>query len=99
MIKTAQDIKSYRKQLKEALSDQFLRKALDNFNTAYRENRSAVYEGIDFEGIKKENAEEKDAALPQLIELFEKFRANAEAAGAKVHVAESAKQANEIILV
>jgi len=52
MIKTAQDIKSYKKQLKEALSDQFLRTALDNFNSAYRENRSTVYEGIDFEGIK-----------------------------------------------
>lgn len=34
--------------LKEALSDRFLRTALDNFNCAYRENRSAVYEGIDF---------------------------------------------------
>ena len=50
MIKTAQDMKSYKKQLKEALSDQFLRAALDNFYTAYRENRSAVYESIDFEG-------------------------------------------------
>jgi len=84
MIKTAQDIKSYKKQLKEALSDQFLRTALDNFNCAYRENRSAVYEGIDFEGIKKEIAAEKDAALPRLIELFETFKTHAEAAGAIV---------------
>ncbi len=97
MIKTAQDIKSYKKQLKEALSDQFLRMALDNFNSAYRENRSAVYEGIDFEGIKKEIAAEKDAALPQLIELFEAFKTHAEAAGVKVHAAKDAKQANEII--
>ena len=97
MIKTAQDIKSYKKQLKEALSDQFLRTALDNFNCAYRENRSAVYEGIDFEGIKKEIAAEKDAALPRLIELFETFKTHAEAAGVKVHSAEDAKQANEIV--
>jgi len=97
MIKTAQDIKSYKKQLKEALSDQFLRTALDNFNSAYRENRSAVYEGIDFEGIKKEIAAEKDAALPRLIELFEAFKTHAEAAGVKVHAAKDAKQANEII--
>ena len=97
MIKTAQDIKSYKKQLKEALCDQFLRTALDNFNTAYRENRSAVYEGIDFEGIKKEIAAGKDAALPKLLELFEKFKAHAEAAGVKVHTAKDAKQANEII--
>jgi iron-sulfur cluster protein len=97
MIKTAQDIKSYKKQLKEALCDQFLRTALDNFNTAYRENRSAVYEGIDFEGIKKEIAAEKDAALPRLMELFEEFKAHAEAAGVKVHHAKDAKQANEIV--
>jgi iron-sulfur cluster protein len=97
MIKTAQDIKSYKKQLKEALCDQFLRTALDNFNTAYRENRSAVYEGIDFEGIKKEIAAGKDAALPRLLELFETFKAHAEAAGVNVHTAKDAKQANEII--
>ncbi|MDH4205843.1 MAG: LUD domain-containing protein [Desulfobacteraceae bacterium] len=97
MIKTAQDIKSYKKQLKKALSDQYLRRALDNFNTAYRENRPAVYEGIDFEGIKKEIAAEKDAALPRLIELFEAFKTHAEAAGVKVHAAKDAKQANEII--
>jgi len=97
MIKTAQDIKSYKKQLKEALSDQFLRTALDNFNSAYRENRSAVYEGIDFERIKKEIAAEKDSVLPRLIELFEAFKTHAEAAGVKVHAAKDAKQANEII--
>lgn len=97
MIKTAQDIKSYKKQLKEALSDQFLRTALDNFNSAYRENRSAVYEGIDFERIKKEIAAEKDAALPILIKLFEAFKAHAEAAGVKMHAAKDAKQANEIV--
>ncbi|MFZ0483988.1 MAG: L-lactate dehydrogenase (quinone) large subunit LdhH [Desulfobacterales bacterium] len=97
MIKTAQDIKSYKKQLKEALSDQFLRTALDNFNCAYRENRSTVYEGIDFEEIKKEIAAEKDAALPRLKELFEAFKTHAEAAGAKIHVAKDARQANEIV--
>ena len=74
MIKTAQDIKSYKKQLKEALSDKFLRTALENFNTAYRENRPTVYQGIDFEGIKNEIAAGKDAALPYLTELFEEFK-------------------------
>ena len=46
MIKTAQDIKSYKKQLKEALQDKFLGTALNNFNKAYRENRPRVFEGI-----------------------------------------------------
>ena len=97
MIKTAQDIKSYKKELKEALCDQFLRTALDNFNTAYRENRPSVYEGIDFEGIKKEITAGKDAALPRLLDLFEEFKIHAEAAGVNVHTAQDAKQANEII--
>ena len=52
MIKTAQDIKSYKKQLKEALGDKFLRSALDKFNTVYRENRPNVYAGIDFDTIR-----------------------------------------------
>ena len=97
MIKTAQDMKSYKKLLKEALEDKFLRTALDTFNTVYRENRPTVYQGIDFEGIKKEIATGKDAALPRLMELFEEFKTNAEAAGAKVHIAKDAREANEII--
>jgi iron-sulfur cluster protein len=97
MIKTAQDLKSYKKKLKEALEDEFLRNALDTFNTVYRENRPTVYQGIDFEGIKEEIAAGKDAALSRLTELFEEFKTRAEAAGAKVHVAKDAREANEII--
>jgi len=97
MIKTAQDIKSYKRQLKEALGDRFLRKALDNFNTAYRENRPHVYQGIDFEGIRDEIAAGKDAGLPHLKKMFEEFKVHAEAAGTKVHMAKDALQANEII--
>ena len=52
MIKTAQDIKSYKKQLKEALGDKFLRSALDMFNTTYRDNRPNVYADIDFDFLK-----------------------------------------------
>jgi len=97
MIKTAQNIKSYKKQLKEALKDTFLRTALDNFNTVYRENRPNVYRGIDFEGIRDEIAVGKDAALPHLEEMFDAFKVNAEAAGTKVHVARDAAEANAII--
>jgi len=97
MIKTAQNIKSYKRQLKEALGDKFLRTALDNFNTGYRENRPNVYQGIDFEGIRDKIAEGKDASLLLLKELFKEFKANAEAAGTKIHVARDAAEANEII--
>jgi len=97
MIKTAQNMKSYKKQIKEALADKFLRTAMGNFNTAYRENRIEVYKGIDFDDIRDQIAAGKDAVLPRLMELFEEFKACAESAGAKVHVAQNAREANEII--
>lgn len=97
MIKTAQDAKSYRKQLNEALQDKFLRSALGNFNRAYRENRSKVYEGVDFEKIKLDIARGKDTILPHLLDLFADFKAHAETAGAHVHVARDAQEANQII--
>jgi iron-sulfur cluster protein len=97
MIKTAQDIAAYKKQLRQALRDRFLRTALTNFNTAYRENRPNVYQGIDFEGFRDDIAAAKDAALPHLTELFDQFKVHAEAAGAVVHAAADAGQANAII--
>jgi iron-sulfur cluster protein len=97
MIKTAQDMAYYKKQLAEALADQFLRTALDNFHTAYKENRAGVYAGIDFERIRDNIAAGKDAALKNLTALFAEFKTHAEAAGATVHSAENAEQANRII--
>jgi iron-sulfur cluster protein len=97
MIKTAQNIKSYKKQLKEALQDKFLGTALGKFNKAYRENRPNVYAGIEFEKIKRDIAQDKDAVLPHLLELFEEFKTHAEEAGTKIHVAKDAHEANQII--
>ncbi len=97
MIKTAQDMKSYKQQLKEALNDTFLRSALDKFNTVYRANRPNVYKDIDFNAIRDAIADNKDLLIPYLETLFEEFKANALKAGAVVHRAENALQANEII--
>ncbi len=97
MIKTAQDMKSYKKQLRQALDDTFLRSALDKFNTVYRENRPNVYKDIDFHDIRDEIADNKDSLIPYLEDLFQEFKINAEKAGAKVHRAKDAREANEII--
>lgn len=97
MIKTAQDMKSYKKQLRHALDNPFLRSALDKFNTVYRENRPSVYQDIDFNKIRDEIAINKDSLIPYLEDLFEKFKIKAEKAGAKVHRAKDALEANEII--
>ena len=97
MIKTAQDMKSYKKQIQQALADSFLRSALDEFNTVYRENRPNVYKDIDFNSLRDAIAENKDSLIPFLEILFEEFKSNAQKAGAIVHRARDARQANEII--
>ncbi|MCK5099202.1 MAG: lactate utilization protein, partial [Desulfobacteraceae bacterium] len=96
-MKTAQDIKSYKKQLRQALDDSFLRSALDKFNTVYRENRPNVFKDIDFNKIRDAIAESKDSLIPNLEALFEEFKLNAQKAGTIVHRAENAKEANKII--
>ena len=97
MINTAQDPKEYKKRLKQALQNNFLGKSLDNFAVAYRETHARVFQDLDLAGLKEEIGAAKDAALPHLKELFETFKAKAEAAGAKVHWAHTAMEANEII--
>jgi len=97
MIKTAQDMKSYKKKIRQALGDSFLRSALDEFNTAYRKNRPSVYKDIDFNILRDAIAENKDSLIPFLEILFEEFKLNAQKAGAIVHRAKDARQANEII--
>jgi len=97
MIDTAQDLKTYKKRIRKALSNEFLRTALDNFAAAYKLSRAKAFEGIDLEALKQDIASGKDNALPFLETLFENFKTNAEKAGVKVHVAKTAKDACEII--
>jgi iron-sulfur cluster protein len=97
MIKTAQDMKTYRDRIRAALGNRFLRKALDNFASAYRVSRAKAFEGIDLDTLKTQIAEGKDQALTQLESLFFRFKVRAESAGAVVHLAGTAQEANEII--
>lgn len=97
MITTPSDLKTYRKDLKRALQNQFLGVTLDNFATAFKASRAKAFEGLDLDRLIAEIAAGKDAAIPHLEELFAVFKASAEAAGVKVHVAHSAFEANSII--
>ena len=97
MIRTAKDMKTYRKKIKAALKNKFLRKALGNFASAYKLSRAKAFEGIDLDTLKDEIAQGKDEALTQIESLFLRFKAGAEAAGAIVHLAKTAEEANEII--
>ncbi len=97
MINTAQDLKEYKKRLKKALDNKFLRTAMGSFATAYKEAQGRLLAGMDVPALTREIAAGKDAALPRLEELYETFKARAEAAGVKVHLAQTALEANEII--
>lgn len=97
MITTPHTIKEYRSRLKTALNNRFLGTTLDNFAAAFKTSRLKAFEGMDLEGLIGSIAEGKDAAIPHLEELFQQFKAHAEAAGIKVHTAATALDANEII--
>ena len=97
MIRTPHDLKTYRKDLKRALRNNFLGTTLDNFATSFRASRAGVFEGIDFEDLVNEIALGKDRAIPHMEELIQEFTGRAEAAGIKVHFAHTAFEANAII--
>jgi len=96
-MQDATSLKDYRKQLREALENDFQRQALDKFAVAYRTSRANAFADIDAPELIAEIAAAKDASIDHLEELFEEFKRHAEAAGTKVHLAATAHEANEII--
>ncbi|WP_300670798.1 L-lactate dehydrogenase (quinone) large subunit LdhH [Desulfoluna sp.] len=97
MIETPETDKAFKKQIKTSLEKDFLRKTLNNFFTSYRQSRGNVFADLDLEGMREDVACMKDAGIPNLSELFDEFKKNAEAAGSIVHVARDAEEANCII--
>jgi iron-sulfur cluster protein len=97
MITTPDNLEEYKGQLRRAMKNRFLGTTLDNFAAAYRMSRANAFAGMDLEGLIDEIARGKDGSIPVLEELFEVFKANAQAAGAQIHVARTAHEANEII--
>jgi iron-sulfur cluster protein len=97
MPQEAKDLKGYRREVAHALSDRFLRQAMDKFAVAYRSSRERVFSGMDVEKLVLDIARLKTLAAGQIDSLFERFKANAERAGATVHLAATAREANAII--
>ena len=79
MIKTPGEVKTYRKDLKRALSNKFLGATLDAFATACPASRANAFSGIDFDALADEIAREKDQYIPRLEELLEEFTARRKA--------------------
>ncbi|MDR2819898.1 MAG: LUD domain-containing protein [Desulfovibrio sp.] len=90
-------LSDYRKQINEALQDDFLRKTLDTFAVAYRANRETIFKEVDEQGLIKQIADARDAACKRLEELYTQFKAEAEKRGVIVHRAATAEDANNII--
>lgn len=97
MIQTPHDLKTYKKDLKNALRNQFLSRTLDTFAGAYPASRANAFAGIDFEGLSCDIARARDASIPRLEALLEEFSARAREAGVTVHFARTAFEANSII--
>jgi iron-sulfur cluster protein len=96
-MQTAKTLKGYRKQVDQALANDFLRQAMDNFAVAYRTSRANAFAGMDVDGLVAEVAAAKDQALAGLDALYVQFKAKAEALGIRVHLAATADEANRII--
>ncbi|MDE5833313.1 MAG: LUD domain-containing protein, partial [Desulfovibrio sp.] len=91
-------LSNYRKQIDEALGDDFLRRTLDTFAVAYKANRENVFKEIDERGLIRKIADAKDDSCKNMEVLYEQFKVEAEKRGAIVHRAKDADEANEIIV-
>ena len=96
-MQEAKNLKGYKKEVDDALQNEFLHTAMNNFAVAYRTGRANAFAGIEIDSLVAEIAEAKDAAIARMDELFEEFKTNAEKTGVKVHSAKTASEANAII--
>ncbi|MCP4159505.1 MAG: 4Fe-4S dicluster domain-containing protein [Deltaproteobacteria bacterium] len=90
--------KDYKKELDSALSNNFLRSAMEKFAVAYRDSRTNVFSTMDVDGLIETIANSKDKSICKMEQMFESFKTSAEKKGIKVHLAKDAKAANQIIL-
>ena len=96
-MQEAKTLKEYKTAVDDALENEFLRTAMDNFAVAYRTSRANAFTGMDVESLVAEIAEAKDTAATRMDELYEQFKVNAEKNGTRVHLVQTAQEANELI--
>ena len=81
-----------------ALTDSQLRGALKNVTSLFGERRLAAVRSVsNWEELRSEARRIKDETLLNLDKYLDEFTANAEAAGAQIHWARDAAEANEIV--
>jgi iron-sulfur cluster protein len=97
MQEAPKDFSSYHKELHKTLENAFLRKTLDKFAVDYRASRTAIFKDVPERELIEQIAQAKDKSSKRMRELYEQFKAAAEKRGAKVHLAKTAAEANEIL--
>jgi len=96
-MQQAKDLRGYRQEVGTALSNEFLREAMDKFAVAYRASRQNAFAGMDVDSLVADVSRAKDAAVAEMDNLLAEFKRNAAKAGVTVHEASTAQEANEII--
>lgn len=80
-----------------ALEDTQQSTSLSNFQTSWRQTRDAQFVEVDFGEQRALMKAAKTEAIDNLDHYLDQFIAAAEQSGAKVHLAETAKDANDIV--
>jgi L-lactate dehydrogenase complex protein LldF len=85
-------------QARSALQDATLKKALRNATDLFAERRNAAIGAVpDWQALREQARQIKDATVADLAHYIEQFADNAERAGAQVHWARDASEACQII--
>jgi iron-sulfur cluster protein len=90
--------RQYQVRIDQALATPRLQETLHRFADAYLLSREAAFAGIDFAALRTDIAAMKDEVRERREHYLAEFTRNAEAAGAKVHLARTAADANAYIV-
>jgi L-lactate utilization protein LutB len=96
-MQKATNLRGYRRDVSQALANDFQRHALDKFAVAYRTSRQDAFSGMEVDAIIDAVARAKDSAVARMDALLAEFKHHAAKAGVIVHEAATAQEANEII--
>jgi len=77
--------------------DPHLKDVLQTFSRNWQAKRAAAFEGLDFEALRQQLAEARDAALGRMDELLQQFETNARNHGSTVLHASTGEEANSMV--
>lgn len=84
---------NFKKNINKKLNDDILYNNLKNFASSYKKSREAALEGLDFEKLRHQINAKRTYSPDHLETLFERFKNQAEQAGANVYRAKTGEDA------